>query len=77
MIDFEYRVYQAKSPPPLFSKNCRKIAKVRRKQGGDLHSARQATSAKISKKHAKNATYSRNLAKYGKKLRYKRGGVSY
>ena len=36
MIDFEYRVYQAKSPPPLFSKNCRKIAKVRRKQGGGL-----------------------------------------
>ena len=59
-------MYQPKSPPPLAIFACKK--------GGGLN-ARQATSAKIRKKPAKNATFSRNLAKNGQKTSYKRGGT--
>ena len=63
--NFEYRMYQAKSPPPL--------AKFFRKKGGGL-SARQVTSVKFCKKPAKIVTFSRNVAKIARKSGYKRGG---
>ena len=55
------------SPPPP-------LEKIRAKQGGGGLIARQATSAKKRKKPAKNATFSRNLAKNDQKSSYKRGG---
>ena len=70
MISFVKKIHTVNitlSPPPPLAKIWDK------KRGGGLN-ARQATSAKICKKHPKNDTFPQIPIKYSPKWGYKRGG---